>query len=145
MVNTLLVTQDGASSFFSQHYKNHFRMMREASTVLINWLCRGLFFWRERVTFLEAHTQNTRQRKSYHYPHEPVVWKDEQLASGSCKEWWGVRYGQAVTHSICFVTTLSPSPPFFNAVTLLYRSARKMNYIGVPSLSYQTLLFQPTK
>lgn len=43
------------------------------------------------VTFLEAHTQNTRQRKSYHYPPEPVVWKDERLASGSCKEWWGVR------------------------------------------------------
>jgi len=39
------------------------------------------------------------------------------------------------------------SPPLFflNAVSTLSQSARKMNYIGVPSLTYQILLFQPTK
>lgn len=77
--------QDVASNSLSQHCKNHFRMRRGASTALIKWVCRSL------GTFLEACTQNTRQRKSYHYPREPVVWKDERLASGSCREWWRAR------------------------------------------------------
>lgn len=57
----------------------------------------------------------------------------------------------AVTHSIHFFVTLF-SPRFvvcvfffFNAVSMLSKAARKMNYIGVPSLSYQIPLFQPTK
>lgn len=48
-------------------------------------------------------------------------------------------------HMLCHNTSLPPSHFIFNAVTLLYKSARKMNYIGVPSLSYQNPLFQPTK
>lgn len=77
----LLGPEDVASNHLSQHCKNHFRRMRGATTALINWVCRVLG-----VTLLEAHAKNTRERKSYHYPHEPVVWKDERLASGSCKE-----------------------------------------------------------
>lgn len=61
---------------------------------VLSWLTgcvEGVFLGGEGGAFLEAHTQNTRQRKSYHYPHEPVVWKDERLASGSCKEWCRLR------------------------------------------------------
>lgn len=143
MVNTLLGTEDEASICLSQHCKNHFSRMREASTVLINWVCRvlgGLLFLK--------HTHKTQDRGNHIITHMSLWFGKTSGWLPAAARNDGESDRARLSHTpYAFWQHIFPPLFFFflNAVSMLSKSARKTNYIGVPSLSYQILLFQPTK
>lgn len=140
----ILLGIEETSSCFSQHCKNHFSRMREASTVLINWVCKvvgGLLCLK--------HTHKTQDRGNHIITHMSLWFGKTSGWLPAAARNDGESDRARLSHTpYAFSQHFFPHffpPLFLNAVSMLSKSARKMNYIGVLLLSYQILLFQPTK